>query len=208
MGPQTAQSQQEHDGDRAAATADMSEMLDDSRLLEGEDPETTDLEAVRRWAAIYAELLAFKRDLADRMRAEQERLPAVAKPEVSMDLKLVEREMERLKRRLVFWRARHLRMSGMWDALGTLDLAFEERSVRLSRREAQLFSFLARNPDRGFGTPALAAGAWHDSALSSAQVRNYVSRLRQKLDFVGAPCRIETLDGRGYRLTWTEPEKG
>jgi DNA-binding response OmpR family regulator len=196
-----------HQEDAEVVEAVATAIGDQTRLLEGEDPETTDLEAIRRWASIYAELLAFKHDLAARMRAEHERLPEAAKNEVSLDLELIERQMDRLKRRLGFWRSRQLRMGGMLESPASLDLAFGEKSVRLSRREAQLFSFLSRNAEKGVATAVLAAAAWHDSALSAAQVRNYVSRLRQKLDFVGAPCRIETLDGRGYRLAWGDSEK-
>jgi DNA-binding response OmpR family regulator len=178
--------------------------LDDSRLLEGEDPSTDDPEAVGRWAAIYAELVAFKRDVASRIQAEHDRVSPPARIEVSRDLELVERESERLQRRLSFWRGRQLRL-GTLPGRNGLELGFGDRSVRLSRREAELLSFLARNPDRVFASSALAARAWHDSTLRGAQVRNYISRLRQKLEFVAAPCRIDTVEG-GYRVTWTDPE--
>jgi DNA-binding response OmpR family regulator len=178
--------------------------VDDSRLLEGEDPSTDDPEAVGRWAAIYAELLAFKRDVAFRIRAEHDRVSPPAKVEVLRDLQLIERQSERLQRRLSFWRGRQLRL-GTLPGRNGLELGFGGRSVRLSRREAELLAFLARHPDRVFGSAALAAQAWHDSTLRAAQVRNYVSRLRQKLEFVAAPCRIDTVEG-GYRVTWTDPE--
>jgi hypothetical protein len=180
--------------------------VDDSRLLEGEDPSTEDPEAARRWVAIYSELQVFKRDVASRMRAKHEELPGPARVEVMRDLQLVESQMARLQRRLSFWRARQLRLGGIPPEHNGLELGFGETSVRLSRREAQLLSFLAQNPGRIFSSKALATRAWHDPTLSAAQVRNYLSRVRHKLQFVLAPCRIETVDRRGYCLEWTNPE--
>jgi DNA-binding response OmpR family regulator len=196
-------SQRDAAGEERATTA-AGAAVDDRRLLEGEDPSTDDPEAVGRWAAIYAELLAFKRDVASRIRAEHDRVSPPARVEVLRDLQLVERESERLQRRLSFWRGRHLRL-GILPGRNGLELGFGDRSVQLSRREAELLAFLARNPGRVFGSAALATRAWHDSTLRAAQVRNYVSRLRQKLELVAAPCRIDTVKG-GYRVTWTDPD--
>ena len=42
----------------------------DDRLLDGEDPGTGDPGVVRRWTAVYAELIAFKQDLISRIELE------------------------------------------------------------------------------------------------------------------------------------------
>jgi DNA-binding response OmpR family regulator len=173
------------------------------RLLEGEDPDTDDPEAARSWVVIYAELSGFKRDLAARMERALETMAPPARSEIAADLALVRAQLARLEDRLAFWRERQLVLAGLLQNPEEPQLSFGGRTLRMSRREAQLLSFLARNPDASFTAPALAARAWRDPALSAAQVRNYVSRLRQKLDAVQAPCRIEAADGSGYRLTWT-----
>ena len=81
-------------------------MADPDRLLEGEDPDTTDPEEVERWVGAYAELLGFKHDVVGRAETSAERLPAPAKPEAEADLTLLRTERERLKRRYEFWQKR------------------------------------------------------------------------------------------------------
>ena len=173
------------------------------RLLEGEDPETDDPEAARSWVVVYSELYGFKRDLEARMEGALGRMAAPARTEISADLAVVRAQLGRLESRLAFWRERQLLLAGLLQHTGEPRLSFGGRTLRMSRREAQLLSFLARNSETAFRATALAARAWRDPALSAAQVRNYVSRLRHKLDAVQAPCRIEAADGSGYRLSWT-----
>jgi DNA-binding response OmpR family regulator len=176
----------------------------DDRLLDGEDPGTKDPEVVRRWIAVYAELIAFKQDLISRIELEHRAADPAAKPEVSLDLDLVKREKARLEGRLSFWRSRQLLLGDVMDeGGGASQRAFGDSALRLSRREAQLLAFFTRNAEMRFAANALATLAWHDHALSAAQVRNYVSRLRSKLQLVEAPCRIETVEGGGYRLVWS-----
>ena len=178
--------------------------LDPHRLLEGEDPESTDPEAARRWVGVYSELLAFKQEVASRTRAELERLPAAGKREIEFDLALVERQTSRLESRLSFWRQRQLDQRGLLDGDEQPRLSVGGRTSRISRRERQLLAFLVANPEKPFRASALAARAWRDPGLSPAQVRTYVSRLREKLVKVEAPCRIEASPGSGYRLTWSD----
>jgi DNA-binding response OmpR family regulator len=181
--------------------------MDGNDLLAGEDPGTNDPEAVRRWTSIYTELIAFKTDLVSRIEAERGRLGPAPRAEISRDLEMVSQEKARLEARLAFWRVRQLRLGESLDGKELLHLVFGDKDLRLSRREAQLLGFLASNTDTRFAAQVLATRAWHDHALSAAQVRNYVSRLRQKLQQADAPCRIETVGGNGYSLTWRPPDE-
>jgi hypothetical protein len=95
--------------DRAAAENE----VDPNRLLDGENPDSVEVEDARHWADTYRELLGVKERL---LGAAQE---AVAQPfekdaarEVaSTDLRALKAEHARIKRRLAFWekRARDLK---------------------------------------------------------------------------------------------------
>lgn len=90
----------------------------DDRLLDREDPGTRDPEVVRRWTAVYAELIAFKQDLISRIELEHRAADPAAKAEVSLDLDLVKREKARLEGRLSFWRFRQLLLGDVMDEGG------------------------------------------------------------------------------------------
>ena len=81
-------------------------MADADRLLEGEDPDTTDPEEAERWLAAYGELLGFKHDVVGQAEASAEGLPDRAKPEAEADLTVLHSERERLQRRYDFWQKR------------------------------------------------------------------------------------------------------
>ena len=81
-------------------------MVDRDRLLEGEDPETTNRAQAVHWMWVYAELLGFKRDVVDHAQIKGSSLPAAAIEEVDTDLKLLDAERRRLEKRYRFWSAR------------------------------------------------------------------------------------------------------
>jgi hypothetical protein len=81
-------------------------IVDPDRLLEGEDPDTTDPEEAERWVAAYAELLGFKHEVVDQAEASAEGLTDRSRPEAETDLALLRSERERLRRRYEFWRKR------------------------------------------------------------------------------------------------------
>jgi hypothetical protein len=87
--------------------------VDDDRLLEGEDPQTSYLEDATHWVTVYSELLGVKRDL---LGVAEERLhvlePPVRREIASTDLVVLDAEMKRFSRRLEFWRARCLELGG------------------------------------------------------------------------------------------------
>ena len=87
--------------------------VDPDRLLEGEDPETPYPEDARRWIEVYTELLSFKeRALATAHEGLAKMPQADARREaVRTDFSVLEAERDRLRRRLEFWKRRHLDLS-------------------------------------------------------------------------------------------------
>jgi len=89
------------------------EAVDPDRLLEGEDPESPHPEEARRWIEVYTELLTFKeRALATAHEGLAKMAEADARREaVRTDFSVLEAERDRLRRRLEFWKKRHLDLS-------------------------------------------------------------------------------------------------
>lgn len=81
-------------------------IIDEDRLLPGEDPETTEPEDAEHWLAAYGELLGFKHRVVGEAKAGSSRLSDDAKDEAGADLTLLQAERERLKRRYEFWKSR------------------------------------------------------------------------------------------------------
>lgn len=166
------------------------------RLLSDEDPATPHATDARRWIDIYARLIDFKEHLLERVRSQR----ATQSSSVEIDDRLAEIELGRLRSRLAFWQDRH-------RELAPLDLderrgivRRDGRSVRLTRREAQLLRFLESHPNRFFDSETLAAEAWKDPNLTAEQVRTYVVRLRRRLADAEVPCSLCSERGRGYAL--------
>jgi hypothetical protein len=95
-------------GSRGRNKRALEDTLDGDRLLQGEDPNSSDPEDARHWAAVYGELLSFKEDLLSTARQRQARMSeATAKKEVTAtDIQILEVERDRLRRRLNFWEAK------------------------------------------------------------------------------------------------------
>lgn len=94
--------------DRAAE-----ESVDEDRLLDGEDPNTTYLDDATHWVTVYSELLAVKRDLLKVSEEHLEGMQEEARKEVaSTDLIVLDSEMRRFSRRLEFWRQRCAELGG------------------------------------------------------------------------------------------------
>jgi hypothetical protein len=87
--------------------------VDPDRLLEGEDPESPHPEEARRWIEVYTELVTFKeRALATAHEGLAKMPEADARREaVRTDFSILEAERDRLRRRLEFWKKRHLELS-------------------------------------------------------------------------------------------------
>jgi DNA-binding response OmpR family regulator len=82
-------------------------------------------------------------------------------------------------------------------------LTYAGRRLLLTRREAELLSFLARRPGQFFSAAQLVSLAWAAPELSAEQLRTYVVRLRRHLATTGVPARLVSEPRRGYGLVFT-----
>ena len=89
------------------------EAVDPDRLLEGEDPETRQPEEANHWIEVYTELLTFKERAVATANQNVAQMPEVdARVEARQtDLAVLEAERDRIRRRLDFWKRRHLDLS-------------------------------------------------------------------------------------------------
>ena len=106
-----------------------------------------------------------------------------------------------IENRLASWRDRHAELAGIVIDRSTHTLRYAGKSLRLTRREADLLDFLLRHPRRPFTSKQLATLAWQNSRLSDAQVRTYIMRLRTRLREVGLDEIITVERNRGYGVT-------
>ena len=98
-----------------------------------------------------------------------------------------------------------LEIGGLAIDLAGQRIAVGEREARLSRTEFDLLRLLASHPDEVLPRPHILDAIWGSASYIDPNiVDQYVSYLRKKLDAVGAPVRIVTTRGVGFRLT-TEP---
>jgi DNA-binding response OmpR family regulator len=179
--------------------------VDHERLLEGENPDTQHPEDARRWLAVYSELLAYKEGVIARTQhAVQQLAPESAAEIEQTDIPILSEERDRFRRRLHYWQRR------VRDLGGGIDFDYEVRvirhggrAIRLSRREAELLTFLLEHPGQSFAPRKLASQAWLAPSLSSEQVRNYVVRLRRKLGGADLPFTLLSEPGTGYSLKWS-----
>ena len=79
---------------------------DKDRLIEGEDPRSTDPADAEHWVRVYGELLGFKDNLVGEAAATSAELTPSALPEAETDLTLLNAQRRRLEHRYRFWRRR------------------------------------------------------------------------------------------------------
>lgn len=168
--------------------------------LEGEDLATLHWEDARHWMAVYADLIRFKVGLLARVQRELPKLPLVAQKSASVDLAIIEGQMDGYQLRLDLWYRRLWELQGLrLDAEASL-VQHHSREAHLTRREFQLLEFLIDHPHRFFTAQQLLARAWSDPALHPEEVRNYVKRIRKILADLEIPCQLVNRLGRGYSL--------
>lgn len=158
--------------------------------LPGEDLTTSALPEVAGWIAIYEEMASVLRSVI--LRAEGTRQAEDLQPNLAW-----------IEERLATWRDRHAELAGVTIDRKEHILTYAGKSLRLTRREADLLDFLLRHPRRPFTSKQLATLAWMDSRLSDAQVRTYIMRLRGRLREVGLEHAITVVRNRGYAIAAT-----
>jgi len=87
--------------------------LDRNRLLEGEDPETPQVEDAVHWSAVYGELIDFKQTLLGQMRKSLAKLPDDAANEIrTVDMAIIRKQLERYESCRAFWDRRRQNLAG------------------------------------------------------------------------------------------------
>src|ERR1700716_4258123 len=121
-------------------------MLPD-RMLEGENPATPLAQDARPWLSVYQRMIAFKGDLLGRLRRQVLTLPEAARLDVTEnDIGLIQSQLERYERRLIFWYAMQWRLEGLHIDDNRV-LTFPDKSVSLTKRELQLLvTLVSRSP--------------------------------------------------------------
>ena len=160
----------------------------DVSVLPGEDPTTSVLAEVAGWISIYEEMVAVLRSV-------------IARAEGTAEADELRRQLATIEDRLASWRDRHSELAGVVIDRAEHTLTYGGKSLKLTRREADLLDFLLRHPKRPFTSRQLATLAWHNSRLSDAQVRTYIMRLRSRLREVGLEEVITVARNQGYGVT-------
>lgn len=86
--------------------AEEDQLADPGRLLDGEDPGTTDPADAQHWLGVYAELLGFKNRLVREAENGSDHLSDASLEEALKDLSLLDKEKQRLASRYRYWKRR------------------------------------------------------------------------------------------------------
>ena len=173
-------------------------------MLDGEDPQTRFARDARHWINVYRELVAFNEGLLERIESSLGKVPASSRGNgLESDLGLISGQLERYRRRLEFWYARHWELDGLVIDDENRSIAYRDRSVMLTRRELQLFTHLAASSPGFVSARRLLVDAWHDGHLPEESLRTYVVRLRLKLEKLEAGVAIVNRPRRGYSLVFS-----
>ncbi|HXM54196.1 MAG TPA: winged helix-turn-helix domain-containing protein, partial [Candidatus Dormibacteraeota bacterium] len=162
----------------------------------GDDIEAVD---VGRLAAIYEHMRDYKLALRERVRWREERQPRAST--VRREVVALDGEIEWLEQRASMWRRRELQSSGMHFDPVAGTMGYRGRAVGLSRLEVALLRVLLEQAGRPIASGQLIRVAWEREVSTEAQLRNYIARLRTKMEALRVPASIVTHRGRGYRLT-------
>lgn len=172
--------------------------------LEGEDLQTRHWEDARHWLSVYSDLLRFKLGLLERVERELQKLPLPAQRAATIDLEIIQSQMEGYQARLDLWYRRVWDLQGLWIDPNGRVVRHKGTEAALTKREGQLLKFLLDHPHRYFTPPQILDQAWGDPALFPEEVRNYVQRLRKILRRLEIPCELVNRPGRGYSLIFSD----
>lgn len=170
----------------------------------GDDANAVDVSCL---AAIYEHMRDYKITLRDRTRWRLDRHPRPVA--LRRELAALDREVEWLQLRASLWRRRELQSSGLFFDAVSGTMAYRGRAVGLSALEVALLRVLLEQAGRPIHSTQLIRLAWDREVSTEAQLRNYIARLRTKMETLRVPACIVTLRGRGYRLvTEADPAGG
>ena len=173
-------------------------------LIQGEVPDTDDLDDARQWVTIYRELVTFAERTLNRLRREAGGNGQTDRSRAGdADERWMEGHVRRLQSRLDFWERRLWELAGLDLDVRRRVLSYAGKRLTLTRREAELLAYLARRPGQFFAAAQLVTLAWGAPELSAEQLRTYVVRLRRHLATSGVPARLVSEPRRGYGLVFT-----
>jgi DNA-binding winged helix-turn-helix (wHTH) protein len=170
------------------------------RLLEGEDPDSLRPQDTRHWISVYREMIAFKEDLLERVISDLVHGSAAAKADLNDDIKLIDSQLKRYRRRLTYWVGRQLELEEIAIDSATRTVTYRDSSVTLTRREFQILAMLMTRPEKYFSAQQLLVEAWHDDQLPEESLRTYISRVRKKLKELDAGAQVVNKSRKGYAL--------
>jgi DNA-binding winged helix-turn-helix (wHTH) protein len=182
---------------RAAAKRD--------RLLEGEDPDSLRPQDTRHWISVYREMIAFKEDLLARVGSDLKSVSAAAKVDLDDDVKLIDSQLRRYRRRLTYWVERQLELEEITIDAKTRTVTYRDNSITLTRREFQILAMLIGRPEKYFTAEQLLVEAWHDDQLPEESLRTYISRVRKKLVELNAGAQVVNKSRKGYAFIFKAP---
>ena len=171
-------------------------------LIQGEQPDTRDVEDARQWVTIYRELATFAERTLNRLRSGDGNGQAVALSH-DADERSMEAHFRRLQSRLDFWEHRLWELAGLDLDVRRRLLSYAGRHLTLTRREVELLAFIARRPGQFYSATQLVNLAWGAPELSAEQLRTYVVRLRRHLATARLTARLVSEPRRGYGLVFT-----
>jgi len=172
------------------------------RLLEGEDPDSLRPQDTRHWISVYREMIAFKDDLLERVTGDLTHVSAAAKTDLNDDIKLIETQLKRYRRRLDYWVQRQLELEEIAIDAATRTVTYRDNSVTLTKREFQILAMLMSRPEKYFTAQQLLVEAWHDDRLPEESLRTYISRVRKKLKDLEAGAQVVNKSRKGYALVF------
>ena len=161
----------------------------------------TVLEAIRRHGLCNPFILAYALDgLGERIHG----LDAGADDYLVKPF-AVEELMARI--RAVTRRPGNLMLSSTLTAFGlcldprSRQLTYGGTCLTLSGKESSLLEYFMKNPDRTLARPRILSYVWGSgSDVEEGNLDNYIHFLRKRLQSLGAPVRLTTVHGVGYRL--------
>jgi len=145
-------------------------------------------------------MIAFKEDLLERVTSDLEHVSTAAQTDLNDDIKLIDSQLKRYRRRLTYWVERQLELEEVAIDSKSRTVTYRDNSVTLTKREFQILAMLMSRPEKYFSPHQLLVEAWHDDRLPEESLRTYISRVRKKLAELDAGASVVNKSRRGYAL--------
>jgi DNA-binding response OmpR family regulator len=173
------------------------------RFLEGEDPDSKKPAEARRWASLYGDMVDLKTQLLGSVFRQLPQLPKVARQELEGDIRLLETQRSRYRRRLHFWSERESDLAGIQIDDERMAVVHGSRRAALTSREFEIMSMLLSRPGEPFSADDLVGERLaEDTKDSTTILQTVLGELRRKLSDLDAPCEIVSVGDRGYAVVF------